>query len=90
MVVKNIRLHIRAQTANLMLGPHTHHFQNRDESTPPGSADFAAGARAPQLDAVIYCTGYEYRLPFLDLAALGLTTDQQHVAPLFQHTFTAG
>jgi hypothetical protein len=55
-----------------------------------GGAEFAAGAPAAALDAVIYCTGYEYRLPFLDLQALGLSTEQQRVAPLFQHLFVPG
>jgi len=55
-----------------------------------GSAEFSVGARVAQLDAVIYCTGYEYYFPFLDLEALGLSTAQQHVAPLYQHLFAPG
>uniref|UniRef100_A0A383VB45 Flavin-containing monooxygenase n=1 Tax=Tetradesmus obliquus TaxID=3088 RepID=A0A383VB45_TETOB len=55
-----------------------------------GGAEFAVGQAVPQLDAVICCTGYNYSFPFLDLQALGLSTAQQHVAPLFQHMFVPG
>ncbi|WIA31500.1 hypothetical protein OEZ86_002393 [Tetradesmus obliquus] len=58
--------------------------------TAAGGAEFAVGQAVPQLDAVICCTGYNYSFPFLDLQALGLSTAQQHVAPLFQHMFVPG
>lgn len=45
----------------------------------------AASPRTPPLTP-----GYEYSYPFLDLAALGLSTSQQHVAPLYQHLFHPG
>lgn len=56
--------------------------------TDEGGAEFAVGQAAPKVDAVIYCTGFEYYFPFLDLHSLGLSTSQQHVAPLYQHVFT--
>ncbi|KAF6261626.1 putative dimethylaniline monooxygenase [Scenedesmus sp. NREL 46B-D3] len=58
--------------------------------TAAGRAEFAVGEAVPQLDAVICCTGYNYSFPFLDLQALGLSTAQQHVAPLYQHVFAPG
>ncbi|CAA6653537.1 unnamed protein product [Spirodela intermedia] len=39
-------------------------------------------------DAVIYCTGYSYSLPFLDGGGLvGVEGDGDRVGPLFEHTF---
>jgi hypothetical protein len=35
-------------------------------------------------------TRYEYAFPFLDLPALGLSTEGQRVAPLYQHMFVPG
>ncbi|KAF8055472.1 FMO GS-OX-like 3 [Scenedesmus sp. PABB004] len=58
--------------------------------TPAGGAEFAAGAGAARVDAVILATGYEYEVPFLDLPALGLSAAGQRVAPLFQHMFAPG
>ncbi|CAO1939286.1 unnamed protein product [Urochloa humidicola] len=37
-------------------------------------------------DAVIYCTGYDFWFPFLDTAGL-VTVDDNHVGPLYEHTF---
>ncbi|XP_061482002.1 uncharacterized protein LOC133384088 [Rhineura floridana] len=36
-------------------------------------------------DAVILCTGYRYRFPFLDLAQLGLQETDYGVGPLYRH-----
>ncbi|CAA7387804.1 unnamed protein product [Spirodela intermedia] len=39
-------------------------------------------------DAVIYCTGYSYSLPFLDGGGfVGVEGDGDRVGPLFEHTF---
>ncbi|KAL6903713.1 hypothetical protein ACP4OV_004526 [Aristida adscensionis] len=37
-------------------------------------------------DAVIYCTGYDYAFPFLDMGGL-VAVDDNRVGPLFEHTF---
>lgn len=58
--------------------------------TAAGGAEFAVGQNVPQLDAVILCTGYNYSFPFLDLKALGLSVEQQHVEPVYQHMFPPG
>lgn len=55
-----------------------------------GGAQFAVGQSVQRLDAVVYCTGFEYCFPFLDLEVLGLSTAQQHVEPLYQHLFSPG
>nr|XP_034966690.1 flavin-containing monooxygenase FMO GS-OX-like 4 isoform X2 [Zootoca vivipara] len=36
-------------------------------------------------DALILCTGYRYRFPFLDLAQLGLRETEYGVGPLYRH-----
>ena len=58
--------------------------------TADGGAEFAAGPAIGRVDAVLYCTGYEYRFPFLDFPALGLSAEGQHVAPLYRHLFAPG
>ena len=35
------------------------------------------------LDAMIICTGYKYRFPFLDTDVI--STDDEHVSPLYKH-----
>ncbi|KAF5274058.1 hypothetical protein FQR65_LT04456 [Abscondita terminalis] len=44
---------------------------------------FADGS-IENIDAVIYCTGYEYRLPFLD-ESCGITIKNNWVQPLYKH-----
>ncbi|XP_053239964.1 uncharacterized protein LOC128411558 isoform X1 [Podarcis raffonei] len=36
-------------------------------------------------DALILCTGYQYRFPFLDLAQLGLRETEYGLGPLYRH-----
>lgn len=38
-----------------------------------------------QPDVLIFCTGYRYRFPFLDLAQLGLQETDYGVGPLYRH-----
>jgi cation diffusion facilitator CzcD-associated flavoprotein CzcO len=47
---------------------------------------FADGSRAAA-DAVIYCTGYRYSLPFLDTGGIVAVDDGNRVGPLYEHTF---
>jgi len=35
-----------------------------------------------EVDALIYCTGFEYNMPFLDDV---VTVNQEHVMPIFKH-----
>ncbi|WIA31017.1 hypothetical protein OEZ86_001056 [Tetradesmus obliquus] len=55
---------------------------------PDGRVDFTQGPALPAADAIIYCTGYRYKFPFLeqhpDTAGL---SGQQHVPGLYQHMF---
>ncbi|KAK9832816.1 hypothetical protein WJX81_004138 [Elliptochloris bilobata] len=51
-----------------------------------GRARFAGGSLSPRLDAVIYCTGYQYHYPFLQHLEL-VETDDMRVAPLYKHVF---
>ncbi|CAN6311949.1 unnamed protein product [Urochloa humidicola] len=45
---------------------------------------FADGS-AVAADTILYCTGYRYHFPFLDLD--GLTVDDNRVGPLYKHVF---
>ncbi|KAL6642720.1 hypothetical protein ACP70R_020901 [Stipagrostis hirtigluma subsp. patula] len=49
-----------------------------------GKVRFAEGS-AVAADAILYCTGYRYHFPFLDLD--GLTVDDNRVGPLYKHVF---
>ena len=44
------------------------------------------GSKLTGIDAVIYCTGYQYSYPWLEGSGL-LRTDQMRVHPLYQHIF---
>ncbi|CAD6220721.1 unnamed protein product [Miscanthus lutarioriparius] len=47
---------------------------------------FADGCRVAA-DAVIYCTGYTYSFPFLDMGDGLVTVRDNRVGPLYEHTF---
>ncbi|CAN6324609.1 unnamed protein product [Urochloa humidicola] len=49
-----------------------------------GRVRFAEGS-AVAADTILYCTGYRYHFPFLDLD--GLTVDDNRVGPLYKHVF---
>nr|CAB3500189.1 unnamed protein product [Digitaria exilis] len=49
-----------------------------------GQVQFAEGS-AVAADTILYCTGYRYHFPFLDLD--GLTVDNNRVGPLYRHVF---
>ncbi|XP_062201414.1 flavin-containing monooxygenase FMO GS-OX-like 2 [Phragmites australis] len=49
-----------------------------------GRVRFAEGS-AVAADTILYCTGYRYHFPFLDLD--GLTVDNNRVGPLYKHVF---
>nr|CAB3495299.1 unnamed protein product [Digitaria exilis] len=49
-----------------------------------GRVKFAEGS-AVAADTILYCTGYRYHFPFLDLD--GLTVDDNRVGPLYRHVF---
>lgn len=44
------------------------------------------GAQLPGIDAVIYCTGYQYAYPFLKGTGL-ITSHDMRVGPLWNHIF---
>jgi hypothetical protein len=50
-----------------------------------GQARFTEGA-AVAADAILYCTGYRYHFPFLDLDELSVDDDNR-VGPLYKHVF---
>ncbi|KAF0895839.1 hypothetical protein E2562_016571 [Oryza meyeriana var. granulata] len=50
-----------------------------------GTVVFADGTRVVA-DAVVYCTGYSYTYPFLDMGG-HVTVDDNRVGPLFEHVF---
>ncbi|WVZ57595.1 hypothetical protein U9M48_007959 [Paspalum notatum var. saurae] len=49
-----------------------------------GQVLFAEGSSVAA-DTILYCTGYRYHFPFLDLD--GLTVDDNRVGPLYKHVF---
>ncbi|XBH88619.1 hypothetical protein VPH35_075884 [Triticum aestivum] len=52
-----------------------------------GRVEFADGSSVVA-DTVIYCTGYTYSFPFLDMGgAVTIDTDGHVVGPLFEHVF---
>lgn len=44
------------------------------------------GEEVPQVDEIIYCTGYEYSFPFLKTDN-EISTKGQRVSPLYKHMF---
>uniref|UniRef100_A0A452YU80 Flavin-containing monooxygenase n=1 Tax=Aegilops tauschii subsp. strangulata TaxID=200361 RepID=A0A452YU80_AEGTS len=50
-----------------------------------GQVRFAEGA-AVAADVILYCTGYRYHFPFLDLDELTVD-DENRVGPLYKHVF---
>ncbi|TVU48867.1 hypothetical protein EJB05_00148, partial [Eragrostis curvula] len=50
-----------------------------------GQVHFAEESQAVHADTILYCTGYRYCFPFLDLD--GLTVDDNCVGPLYKHVF---
>ncbi|GJN10530.1 hypothetical protein PR202_ga28629 [Eleusine coracana subsp. coracana] len=53
-----------------------------------GTVVFADGSHLAA-DAIIYCTGYDYSFPFLDIGgAVTVDDDGGRVGPLFEHTFS--
>ncbi|CAD6212011.1 unnamed protein product [Miscanthus lutarioriparius] len=49
-----------------------------------GQVRFAEGSSV-SADTILYCTGYRYHFPFLDLD--GFTIDDNRVGPLYKHVF---
>ncbi|KAF0928667.1 hypothetical protein E2562_006099 [Oryza meyeriana var. granulata] len=49
-----------------------------------GQVRFSEGS-AVAADTILYCTGYHYHFPFLDVE--GLTVDDNRVGPLYKHVF---
>uniref|UniRef100_A0A0E0MAK1 Flavin-containing monooxygenase n=1 Tax=Oryza punctata TaxID=4537 RepID=A0A0E0MAK1_ORYPU len=49
-----------------------------------GQVRFSEGS-AVAADTILYCTGYRYHFPFLDVE--GLTVDDNRVGPLYKHVF---
>ncbi|KAF8728067.1 hypothetical protein HU200_018644 [Digitaria exilis] len=49
-----------------------------------GKVRFAEGSAVPA-DVILYCTGYHYYFPFIDLD--GLTVDDNRVGPLYKNVF---
>ncbi|CAL4932195.1 unnamed protein product [Urochloa decumbens] len=56
----------------------------RDCIQDDGKIHFSEGS-AVAADIILYCTGYYYHFPFLDLD--GLTVDDNRVGPLYKHIF---
>lgn len=50
----------------------------------PHTAILQDGARVENVDAVVYCTGYQYTLPFLNDPHV-VTTDGARIFPLYKH-----
>eukprot|EP00951_Prasinocladus_malaysianus_P007250 scaffold52099_cov35-Prasinocladus_malaysianus.AAC.1 len=48
-----------------------------------GSVEFEGGLEAHNVDAVIYCTGYRYSMPFLEGSGL-IDTSRNRVEPLYE------
>lgn len=84
------------------VGSHVYHSaRSFEKSTPHGNitrvpmltelaqdstATFQDGTRIHNIDAVIYCTGYQYAYPFLEGTGL-VTSHDMRVDPLWQHIF---
>ncbi|DBA97633.1 TPA: Flavin-containing monooxygenase FMO GS-OX5 [Trebouxia sp. C0006] len=56
------------------------------ELSSDGMASFQDGTQIANIDAVIYCTGYQYAYPFLEGTGL-VTSHDMRVDPLWQHIF---
>lgn len=56
------------------------------ELSSDGVASFQDGTQTANIDAVIYCTGYQYAYPFLEGSGL-VTSNDMRVDPLWQHIF---
>ncbi|KAL0020530.1 hypothetical protein WJX79_005454 [Trebouxia sp. C0005] len=56
------------------------------ELSSDGVALFQDGTQIANIDAVIYCTGYQYAYPFLEGTGL-VTSHDMRVDPLWQHIF---
>uniref|UniRef100_A0A0D9WUR3 Flavin-containing monooxygenase n=1 Tax=Leersia perrieri TaxID=77586 RepID=A0A0D9WUR3_9ORYZ len=67
------------QYTNLHLRPKIEHL--RDD----GTVVFDGG-ESVIVDTIIYCTGYNYSFPFLDIDGK-VTVDDNRVGPLFEHVF---
>eukprot|EP00775_Hariotina_reticulata_P007189 gene7189-7403_t len=57
-----------------------------DQLLADGGAVFEGGQVMQQLDAIVYCTGYQYSYPWLDHLGL-VSTGDGHVRPLYLHMF---
>ncbi|KAL0040488.1 hypothetical protein WJX77_008534 [Trebouxia sp. C0004] len=56
------------------------------ELSSAGIASFQDGTQIANIDAVVYCTGYQYAYPFLEGTGL-VTSHDMRVDPLWQHIF---
>ncbi|EAZ16930.1 hypothetical protein OsJ_32412 [Oryza sativa Japonica Group] len=50
-----------------------------------GQVRFSEGSASIAADTFLYCTGYRYHFPFLDVE--GVTVDGNRVGPLYKHVF---
>ncbi|CAL4898039.1 unnamed protein product [Urochloa decumbens] len=76
-VARHHNLHLHLQEGNPCSIVHS--------ESDPGNVMFADGA-CVVADSIIYCTGYDLSLPFLDTGGL-VTVDGDRFGPLFEHTF---
>ncbi|KAL6906419.1 hypothetical protein ACP4OV_004020 [Aristida adscensionis] len=82
-------VHIAARYSEDRLGK-IEHYKNAwihpevDCIQDDGKVIFADGSAAAA-DAILYCTGYRYHFPFIDLE--GITIDDNRVGPLYKHVF---
>lgn len=56
-------------------------------STQDRAVEFEDGKVERDIDAVVFCTGYLYSLPFLESLELPLITDGERVEQVYQHLF---
>ena len=52
-----------------------------------GSVEFEDGSVVENVDAIVYCIGYEYDFPFLDPKDANFSVDDNYVNPLYEHLF---
>ncbi|KAG6530517.1 hypothetical protein ZIOFF_012756 [Zingiber officinale] len=64
---------------------HMHRHQEIELLCEDGTVLFADGSSVVA-DAILYCTGYSYSFPFLDIKGF-INVDENKIGPLYEHTF---
>jgi len=78
-VAENV--HLRPNIAKVAEDGRTVHFECQ------GGGDNSSAFAPVAVDTILWCTGYEYAVPFLDGREVGVSTAQGRIEPLYEHLF---